>query len=121
MSGRSFRMRSRTAAVATMSGATAISRCSCGMYCASTPRSRATAWCLSEAGIAPDQLDHIAVGRDPRANLGARIRRRLRDRPGPGYVRERLSVRARVRDVGGTVADAIGADRGSLRARLHNV
>jgi carbamoyltransferase len=33
----------------------------------------ATAWCLEEAGIDARELDHVAIGRDPRANLGAKI------------------------------------------------
>src|SRR5258708_34295242 len=52
--------------------------------------SLAAAWCLSEAGLKPADLDHVAIGRDPRANLGAKGRRPLRHRPGIRYVRERL-------------------------------
>ena len=35
----------------------------------------AAAWCLEEAGLAPEQLDHIAVSRDPRANVGPALLR----------------------------------------------
>jgi len=83
--------------------------------------SLAAAWCLAEAGIAPDQLDHVAVGRDPRANVGAKIRRTLRHRPGVSYIRERLSNQLQVGDVSNPVSDALGIDRGTLRAKLHNV
>src|SRR5947199_8767238 len=34
----------------------------------------AAAWCLQDAGLEPQQLDHVAIGRDPRANLGAKVR-----------------------------------------------
>ena len=30
----------------------------------------AAAWCLAEAGLRPDELDHVAVGHNRRANLG---------------------------------------------------
>jgi carbamoyltransferase len=83
--------------------------------------SLAAAWCLAEAGLKPEQLDHVAVGRDPRANLGAKIRRTLRHRPGISYVRSRLSNQARVSEAGAAVADALGIDRGHLRAKVHNV
>jgi carbamoyltransferase len=83
--------------------------------------SLAAAWCLAEAGLKPEQLDHIAVGRDPRANIGAKIRRTLRHRPGVSYIRERLSNQARVGEAGDAVADALGVDRGQLRAKVHNV
>ena len=44
--------------------------------------SRAAAWCLEEAGLDARDLDHVAIGRDPRANLGAKLvqtARRLRN------------------------------------------
>ena len=83
--------------------------------------SLAAAWCLTEAGLRPDQLDHIAVGRDPRANVGAKIRRTLRHRPGISFIRARLANQSQVGNFGNAVADALGVDRGSLRAKLHNV
>jgi carbamoyltransferase len=83
--------------------------------------SLAAAWCLAEAGLKPEQLDHVAVGRDPRANLGAKVRRTLRHRPGLSYIRERLANQVRVADVGDAVADALGVDRGALSAKFHNV
>ena len=35
--------------------------------------SLAAAWCLEEAGLGARDLDHVAIGRDPRANLGAKL------------------------------------------------
>ena len=51
-------------------------------HCAGFP-ALAARWCLEDAGIEPGQLDHIAIGRDPRANLGAKVRRLLRAAPEP--------------------------------------
>jgi carbamoyltransferase len=81
----------------------------------------AAAWCLAEAGLRPEQLDHVAVGRDPRANIGAKVRRTLRHRPSMSFVRQRVANQVRVRDAGNATADALGVERGSLRAKLHNV
>jgi len=75
--------------------------------------SLAAAWCLAEAGLRPDELDHVAVGHNRRANLGARIRRRLRDR--------RLSNRVQATSVRGALAEALGVERGALNARFHHV
>jgi carbamoyltransferase len=83
--------------------------------------SLAAAWCLAEAGLKPNDLDHVAIGRDPRANLGAKVRRTLRHRPGIRFVRQRISNQVRVGDVGDALADALGVERGSLRAKLHHV
>jgi carbamoyltransferase len=83
--------------------------------------SSATAWCLAEAGLTADQLDHVGIGRDPRANVAAKVRKTLRYRPRISYVRARLANQARVRDLGDDVADALGVERGTLRATLHNL
>jgi carbamoyltransferase len=81
----------------------------------------AAAWCLAEGGLKPADLDHVAIGRDPRANLGAKIRRTIRHRPGIRYVRERLVNQSQVGNTTDALADALGVERGSLRARFHNV
>ena len=46
-------------------------------HCAGFPE-LAARWCLEDAGLDPRELDHVAIGRDPRANIGARwtVRRR---------------------------------------------
>ena len=83
--------------------------------------SLAAAWCLSEAGLKPGDLDHVAIGRDPRANIGAKVKRTLRHRPSLSFVRSRVANQVRVRDAGDAVSDALGVPRGELRAKLHNV
>jgi carbamoyltransferase len=89
-------------------------------HCAGFP-ALAAAWCLADAGLAPGDLDHVAIGRDPRANLGAKLRRTLRGGISPAYVRERLANAAKVRDVKTELATALGAPPDALRARFHNV
>jgi carbamoyltransferase len=87
-------------------------------HCAGFPAA-AAAWCLEDAGLGPDDLDHVAVGRDPRANLGRKISRTLRHGVSTRYLRERLQNAARVHDVGNALAEALGTS--SLRAEVHNV
>jgi carbamoyltransferase len=89
-------------------------------HCAGFP-SLSAAWCLADAGLTPADLDHVAVGRDPRANLGAKVRRTLRHRPGFKYVRARLTNQLQVGDVGEALADALGVERGTLRAEFHHI
>src|SRR5947208_15472567 len=48
------------------------------------------AWCLEHAGLAPRDLDHVAIGRDPRANLRPKVVQTLGRLRNPGYVRDRL-------------------------------
>ena len=89
-------------------------------HCAGFP-SLAAAWCLADAGLGPEDLDHVAIGRDPKANFGAKLRRTLRHAPSLGFLKARLENAARVRDVRGPLAAALGVERDALRARFHNV
>ena len=86
-------------------------------HCAGFP-GQAAAWCLAHAGLSAVDLDHVAIGRDPRANLGAKLVRTLTHGASPRYVKERLANAARVRDVKGELEAALGAEVG---AELHHV
>jgi carbamoyltransferase len=81
----------------------------------------AVRWCLADAGMAPRDLDHVAVARDPRANLGAKLRRTLRHAPSLGFLRSRLENAARVRDVRAPLAAALDVEPATLRATVHNI
>ncbi len=89
-------------------------------HCAGFP-SLAAAWCLEDAGLAPGDIDHVAVGRDPKANAGQKLLRTLRRTPSLSYLKARLENAARVRDVRGELAVALGVEKGDLRAKMHNV
>src|SRR5207247_3781291 len=52
--------------------------------------SLAAAWCLHDAGVDPKELDHVAIGRDPKANVGAKVRQTARRLRSPAYVVSRL-------------------------------
>ena len=79
---------------------------------------QAAAWCLAHAGLTPADLDHVAIGRNPKANLGAKVLRTLTRGPSPRYVKARLENASRVRDVKGELEAGLGADVG---AQLHHV
>jgi carbamoyltransferase len=81
----------------------------------------AAAWCLRDAGVDPAALDHVAIGRDPRANLGAKVRQTARRLRNPRYVVERLRNMQRVGNVRDDLARALGVSGDELRAQLHNV
>ncbi len=87
-------------------------------HCAGFP-ALAAAWCLADAGLSAGDLDHVAIGRDPRANFGAKVMRTLRRGANLGYLKARLENAAKVRDVRGDLAEALGTD--TLRAAFHNV
>src|SRR5436305_13155488 len=60
--------------------------------------SAAIRYCLDEAGVELDDVDHIAVNRDPNARLLQRMRFILAKRPSLGAIKSRLQNRAKIRD-----------------------
>ena len=87
-------------------------------YCAGFP-ALAARWCLEDAGLRPDEIDHVAVSRDPRANLGRKLLRTVRHGASARYLKQRLQNAAEIRDVGSALAEALEVE--SIRARMHNV
>ena len=89
-------------------------------HCAGFP-DLAAAWCLEDAGIPPEDLDHVAVSRDPRANVGAELMRTVRHGASARYLQARLANAARPRDVGTALGAALDIDPANLRAQVHDV
>ncbi|HUZ80792.1 MAG TPA: carbamoyltransferase C-terminal domain-containing protein [Gaiellaceae bacterium] len=87
-------------------------------HCAGFP-SLAARWCLEDAGLAAADLDHVAVSRDPRANLGRKLMRTIRHGASARYLKQRLQNAAEIRDVTSALAEALGVDR--VDATVHNV
>ena len=81
--------------------------------------SAAIRWCLEDAGVSLNDVDHIAVNRDPNARLWARLKFLATQRPSVGAVRRRLVNRARIRDIRGEIVEEFKLS--SLRPRLHHV
>ena len=59
-------------------------------HCAGFP-ALAARWCLEDAGLSPVDLDHVAVSRDPRANLGRKLLRTIRHGASARYLKQRLA------------------------------
>ncbi|GAB4538311.1 MAG: carbamoyltransferase [Anaerolineae bacterium] len=76
---------------------------------------------LGEAGIAPQELDHIGISSDPKANLMQKALYTFRRRPDLGFVRDRLSRSMRAGSLKAVFCEQLGVDPASIRARFHNV
>jgi carbamoyltransferase len=83
--------------------------------------SLAAQWCLAEAGLRPEELDHVAVSRDPRANIGQKLLRTIRHGASARYLKARLQNASKIRDVHAALAEALGVPASGLRAQTHNV
>jgi carbamoyltransferase len=81
--------------------------------------SEAIRYCLQEAGVDLNGVDHIAVNRDPNARLMKRVAFLIASRPSLGAIKRRLANRARIRDIRGELAEAFHLT--SLKPELHNV
>src|ERR671934_2945504 len=67
--------------------------------------------CLDMAGIAPREVDHFAISRNPRAHLWRKALFTLRNRPSLELVRDRVKNSGQVRDVAAALAETLIVDR----------
>src|SRR5258708_20023698 len=81
--------------------------------------SAAIRYCLDEARIDLDAVDHIAVNPDPNARLEQRAAFLIASRPSLGAIKRRLVNRARIRDIRGEIVEAFHLS--SLKPKVHNV
>src|SRR5581483_4757520 len=47
-------------------------------------------WCLARGGLTLADVDHVALNKDPRANMARKLRYTLARRPSPRLLRERV-------------------------------
>jgi carbamoyltransferase len=81
--------------------------------------SEAVRYCLEEAGIGLEQVDHVAVNQDRRANLARKIAFTLCHRPDAGLVLDRLRNKRERAGVAAHFARAFPGE--ALRAQAHAV
>ncbi len=81
--------------------------------------SKAIRYCLREAGIGLEQVNHVAINRDPKANLWKKIKYTLAKRPDLRFVLDRLKNAREWASIGGVFQSAFpGA---TLRGKIHHV
>lgn len=78
----------------------------------------AVRYCLKAGGIALDQLDHVAIPRDPWARMGTKLLYALRM---PRFALERRRAWASSAGVPATLAQSFDIDAQRIRARFHRV
>lgn len=78
-------------------------------------------FCLNEAGITLNEVDHIAISRDPQANILKKALNVLTSGISFGYVIDRLANRNKIASISEQLEDAFQLGRGKLRAEIHNV
>jgi len=76
---------------------------------------------LNEAGITPQDLDHIGISRDPKANLMQKALFAFRRRPNLSFVKDRLSQGLKTGNLKTTFCEQLEIEPESLKAEFHNV
>ena len=86
-------------------------------YAAGFPAA-AIRYCLKEAGLRLEEIDHVAVPRNPYARLGTKVFYALRM---PSFARGRAKVLAKFRGVREALAAAFDSDPKTIRAQFHRI
>src|ERR1700758_3626615 len=86
-------------------------------YAAGFP-SQAIRYCLKEAGLKLDEIDHVAVPRNPYARLGTKLFYAIRM---PSFARTRLKVLAKFTGVREALAAAFDSDPKTIAAKFHSI
>jgi carbamoyltransferase len=76
---------------------------------------------LAEAGIQPQDLDHVGISRNPSANLLKKVLFTLSRRPSLDLIRDRLTNAARVGNLRSVFCEKLGISPATLKAQFHNV
>jgi len=82
---------------------------------------RAIEYCLREANVKVEEIDHVAMGRNPSAHLFNKILYSIRSRPAASFVADRFRNMLKIRDLKSELAATFQMDPKRLRARAHNV
>lgn len=82
---------------------------------------RSIRFVLAEAGIKPQDLDHVGISRNPSANLMKKVLYTLHRRPSFNLIKDRLTNATKVGDLKKTFCEKMGLDPASLKAQFHNV
>src|SRR5437867_3403189 len=82
---------------------------------------RSIRFCLDEAGLRPEDLDHFALSRNPRANIGKRFAHAVKDRAGRHVATKRAANLRKILRAKATLAEGLGVSESGLKARAHFV
>jgi len=78
-------------------------------------------YCLDAGGLRADELEHVAISFDPRANAAKRVQFVLQQRPSAKAVFDRILRQQKTLGLEEQFARAVGCAREDLRARFHRI
>ena len=92
-------------------------------HCAGFPW-RSVKYCLEEAGITIQDVDHIAISRDPSAQLMEKILFSLKKLPNlkfGKFILDRLGAASKLKDVKTDLSENLNVPKSEIRAKIHNI
>jgi carbamoyltransferase len=78
-------------------------------------------WCLTEGGIRAEELDHVAVSFNPRANFGRRLAFVATQRPSISAITDRLRRQGKTLGLEEQFAQAVGLPASGIKAKFHRI
>jgi carbamoyltransferase len=78
-------------------------------------------YCLDHAGASAEDIDHFALSRNPKANIGKRISHAIKDRAGRQVATRRASNLRKILNAKETLAAGLGVHSDRINAKAHFV
>ena len=78
-------------------------------------------FCLKVGGISIYDVDHVTIGRDPKAKLGKKIKYQLSNLKGLSSARERAVNNLKVASIKSELTTAMNLNGKPLKAKFHNI
>ncbi|MCG8448185.1 MAG: carbamoyltransferase [Pirellulales bacterium] len=78
-------------------------------------------YCMEMGGVKPEELDHVAVSFDPKANIGKKALFALKNRPSFKSILDRLQRQGKSISLRKELAKALGAKPEEIQAKIHHV
>lgn len=78
-------------------------------------------WCLVEGGVKAEEVGHVAISFDPRANLSRRLAYVARNRPSWRAILDRLKRQGKTLGLEDQFARAVGVRSDQIKAKFHRV
>ena len=78
-------------------------------------------YCLQESGVSLQDVDHIAINRDPKANFMKKALFAFAKRPSLRLVTDRLKNANKVGDIRAAIASKLQTPNAKLQTQVHNV
>lgn len=81
----------------------------------------AVKYCLKEGGVTIDKVDHIAINRNPSANLLKKALFAFSRRPSLSAIKDRLANAGKIQDIKDVISKEFGINSAEIKANIHNV